>query len=276
MKQITKEAISACVARLCMQAACVLGDDMMAMLRGAHASEVSPAGKDALRHILDNAALARDEGVAMCQDTGIAVVWADVGTDVYIQGDFMEAVNEGVRRGYGSLRKSVLDPLTRVNTNDNTPAVVHVRLVPGDAVRLTVAPKGAGSENMSQVKMLKPAQGREGIFTFVREAVIAAGANPCPPVIVGVGIGSTMEGCALLAKRALLRSCGATHERDDIAALESELLEAINASGIGPQGFGGQWFALAVHIEAAPTHIACLPVAVNLQCHAARHATAVL
>lgn len=276
MKEITAAAISSCIEKLCVEAACKLGGDVVEALRAALDAEPSPAGRSALEQILQNAELAEQETVPMCQDTGLAVVWADIGQDVHIAGDFTEAVQEGVRRGYAMLRKSVLDPLTRKNTGDNTPAVLHVRLVPGDTLKLCVAPKGAGSENMSRVAMLKPAQGIDGVRQYIIDTAIAAGPNACPPIVVGVGVGGNLEECALLAKRALLRPCGKAGNREDVAALERQCLEAINASGIGPQGFGGRCFALAVHIETLPTHIACLPVAVNIQCHAARHAHAEL
>lgn len=205
----------------------------------------------------------------------MTVVFADIGRDVHIEGDLTAAVNEGVRRAYveGYLRKSVLDPITRVNTGDNTPAVLHIRFVEGDKLRLTVAPKGFGSENMSRLAMLPPSAGTEGILNQIVTAVTEAGASACPPVVVGVGIGGTMESCALLAKRQLLRPLGEPAEREDLAKLEETALARINASGIGPMGLGGATTALAVHLAAEPTHIAGLPVAVNLQCHACRHAS---
>ncbi|MDI6632593.1 MAG: fumarate hydratase, partial [Thermoanaerobacteraceae bacterium] len=229
--------------------------------------------------LLANAALARQEGIPVCQDTGVAVVFLEVGQDLRIVGDLEAAVHEGVRCGYreGYLRTSVVrHPLNRVNTGDNTPAVIHTRVVPGDRLRITVAPKGAGSENMSALRMLKPADGVEGVKRFVLEVVENAGPNACPPLVVGVGIGGTMEKAALLAKEALLRPLGSHSDDPLAAALEAELLEAINRSGIGPLGLGGRVTALAVHVSVYPCHIASLPVAVNLNCHAARHRSAEL
>jgi fumarate hydratase subunit alpha len=230
--------------------------------------------------LLKNADIARSEDVPMCQDTGFAVVFVELGQDVHIEGGALEdAINEGVRRGYteGYLRKSIVGhPLERVNTGDNTPAVIHLKLVPGNKMKITVAPKGGGSENMSGIKMLKPAEGVEGVKKFVLDTVKAAGPNPCPPIIVGVGIGGTFEKCALLAKEALLRPVGTPSHRPEIARLERELLDEINSTGIGPQGLGGRFTALAVHIEIYPVHIASLPVAVNINCHASRHKEIVL
>jgi len=230
--------------------------------------------------LMNNAQIAADEKVPMCQDTGFAVVFVELGQDVHIEGGLLEdAVNEGVRRGYtgGYLRKSIVGhPLERVNTGDNTPAVLHVKLVPGEQMKIIVAPKGGGSENMSAIKMLKPAEGVEGVKKFILDTVRAAGPNPCPPVIVGVGIGGTMEKAALIAKEALLRPVGTSSPRPEIAALESEILNDVNALGIGPQGLGGICTALAVHVEIYPAHIASLPVAVNINCHASRHREAIL
>lgn len=233
-----------------------------------------------MKQLLENAHIARENAVPMCQDTGFAVVFLELGQDVNITGGFLyDAVNEGVRKGYteGYLRKSIVNhPLQRINTGDNTPAVIHTSIVPGDKLTITVAPKGGGSENMSAIRMLKPAEGREGVKKFVLETVKNAGPNPCPPVIVGVGMGGTFEKAALLAKQALLRPLGQPHPESDIAELESELLEEINKTGIGPQGLGGRTTALGVHILTYPCHIASLPVAVNINCHAARHKKAVL
>ena len=216
----------------------------------------------------------------MCQDTGLAVVFLDVGQDVHLSGgNLADAVNEGVRRGYkeGYLRKSSLDhPLRRKNTGDNTPAIIHTRIVPGDKVRVTVAPKGGGSENMSRIKMMPPSDGKKGVVDFVVETVREAGSNPCPPIIVGVGLGGTFEYAAVLSKRALLRELGKPADDADNAALEKELLARINKLGIGPQGYGGRYTALAVHVESANCHLASLPVAVNIQCHAARHKETVI
>lgn len=230
--------------------------------------------------MLENAGIASAESIPMCQDTGFAVVFAQLGQEVHIvNGDFNDAINEGVRKGYheGYLRKSIVgNPLSRVNTGDNTPAVIHTKIVPGENINITVAPKGGGSENMSALKMLKPAEGVEGVKNFVLDTIKNAGPNPCPPLIIGVGIGGTMEKCALLAKEALLRTVGKPHPLEDITQLEQELLEKINKLGIGPAGLGGRTTALAVHIEIFGAHIASLPVAVNINCHAARHKSVVI
>ena len=277
MKEIHVKDISAAVAKLCVDACCRLPADVRAAFAERRQSEPSPVGRDILGQLMQNADIAADETVPICQDTGLAVVFADVGQDVHIiGGDFAEAVNEGVRRGYvdGYLRKSsVAEPLfERKNTGDNTPAVLHVRLVPGDGLRLRLAPKGAGSENKSVVKMLVPADGIEGVRKVVLDAVLAAGPNSCPPMVVGVGLGGTMEVAALCAKRAAARDLESRNPDPRYAAFEDELLELINRTGIGPQGLGGETTALKVHVEWAPTHIASLPVAVNINCHAARHA----
>jgi len=264
------------VRRLCLQACCDLPADAVAALTSAREREQKgSAAYSVLTQLIENQQLAREKQRPICQDTGMAVVFADIGREVFIQGDLTAAVNEGVHLAYteGYLRKSVLDPLTRVNTGDNTPAVLHLRLVAGDKVHLTVAPKGFGSENMSRVAMLPPSAGVEGILNCIVSAVRDAGASACPPVVVGVGIGGTMESCALLAKRQLLRPLGERAERDDVAAIEQEALLRVNATGIGPMGLGGVTSALAVHAAAEPTHIAGLPVAVNIQCHACRHAS---
>ncbi|OPY59598.1 MAG: L(+)-tartrate dehydratase subunit alpha [Pelotomaculum sp. PtaU1.Bin035] len=253
---------------------------MLDGLQKAYEQEISPNGKEIIRQLLMNAGIAREERVPMCQDTGCAVVFVDLGQDVRIVGgDFYEAINEGVRKGYkeGYLRKSIVShPLERKNTGDNTPAVIHTKIVPGENLRITVAPKGGGSENMSAVKMLKPSEGVEGVKKFVLEVVKAAGPDPCPPVVVGVGIGGTFEKAALLAKEALLRDLGEKSKHPDIAKLEEEILTEVNKLGIGPQGLGGRTTALAVHIEIFAAHIASLPVAVNINCHAARHKEIVL
>lgn len=281
MKEIHVADISAAVARLCVDACCRLPGDVCAALSACRAEEPSPVGRDILEQLIRNAAIASEERVPLCQDTGLAVVFADVGQEVHIVGGgFAEAVNEGVRRGYvdGYLRKScVAEPLfDRRNTGDNTPAVLHVRLVPGDTLRLRLAPKGAGSENKSVLRMLTPADGIDGVRGVVLEAVLAAGPNACPPMIVGVGIGGTMELAALCAKRAAVRDMGSRNADPRYAAFEDELLEMINRTGIGPQGLGGRTTALSVHVEWAPAHMASLPVAVNINCHAARHAEALL
>jgi len=257
-----------------------LGKDVLAAFEKGLKEEVSPTGKDIFNQLIENANIAREESVPMCQDTGFAVVFLDIGQDVHIAGgDLYEAVNEGVRRGYqeGYLRKSILGhPLERKNTGDNTPAVIHTRIVPGDKLKITIAPKGGGSENMSGLKMLKPAEGVAGVKKFVLETVSAAGPNPCPPIVVGVGIGGTFEKAALLAKEALLRPIDQKSSLPDIAKLEEELLEEINKLGIGPQGLGGRVTALAVHVEIFSVHLASLPVAVNINCHAARHKSIIL
>ncbi|WP_027356454.1 fumarate hydratase [Desulfofundulus thermocisternus] len=280
MRFIDAATITATVAELCQKANYELGEDVLRAFNEALDQEISLTGKDVLQQLLENARIAREEQVPMCQDTGFAVVFLEIGQEVMITGgDLYEAVNEGVRRGYrdGYLRKSIVDhPLRRKNTGDNTPAVIHTRIVPGDKLRIVVAPKGGGSENMSGLRMLKPAEGVEGVKNFVIEQVRAAGPNPCPPVVVGVGIGGTFEKAALLAKEALLRPLGQSHPDAEVAALEKELLEAINNLGIGPQGLGGRITALAVHVEVYPCHIASLPVAVNINCHASRHKEAVL
>ena len=264
------------IRRLCLRACCNLPDDAVSALSSAREAETAgSAARNVLDQLLENQQLAREKFRPICQDTGMAVVFADIGQDVFIQGDLTAAVNEGVRLAYteGYLRKSVLDPLTRVNTGDNTPAVLHVRFVEGDRITLTVAPKGFGSENMSRLFMLPPSAGIEGILTHILTTVKDAGASACPPVVVGVGIGGTMESCALLAKRQLLRPLGEPAEREDVAAIERDALKRINLSGIGPMGLGGAVTALAVHAAAEPTHIAGLPLAVNIQCHACRHAS---
>jgi fumarate hydratase subunit alpha len=277
LREIQVREITAAVERLCQEANYFLGEDIIGALQKGLQEEISPLGKDVFRQLLENAQLAREERMPLCQDTGTVVLFIDLGQDVrLVGGDFNRAINEGVRRGYlgGFLRNSIVDdPLGgRVNTGDNTPAIVHLRLVPGEKVKLVLAPKGGGSENMSAVRMLAPAQGAAGLTDFVVETVCHAGANPCPPVVVGVGLGGNFEEVALLAKRALLRPLGRPHPQHFYADLEKEMLEKINRSGIGPQGFGGRFTALAVHLETAPCHIASLPAAVNMNCHAARHA----
>ncbi|MDH7479518.1 MAG: fumarate hydratase [Syntrophomonadaceae bacterium] len=275
MRQVFTSQVVEAVARLCVEANCQLGEDVRRGLEHAVQLEESPLGKEILGRVLENAELAAARNLPLCQDTGLAVVFVEVGQEVSVVGGSLEeAINEGVRQGYrrGYLRKSIvsgLDP--RVNTGDNTPAVIFYDLVPGEKLRIILVPKGGGSENMSSLGMLRPSDGVKGIKRFVVEVVEKAGANPCPPVIVGVGIGGTMEKSALLAKRALLRPLGERHPDPQVAVLEKEMLEEINCLGIGPQGLGGRVTALDVHVETYPTHIACLPVAVNLNCHCARH-----
>jgi len=279
LRTITAGEIISTVKDLCMRAATELGADVQEALRGALEREESPLGRDVLAQIVENFEIAEKKGVPMCQDTGISVFFIDIGREVHIDGaPLEEAVNEGVRQGYkeGFLRKSVCDPFTRENTGDNTPAIIHVRIVEGDRLKIAYAPKGGGSENMSRLAMLKPAQGVEGIKDFILETIRTGGGNPCPPVVVGVGIGGNFEKCAILAKEAILRPIGSVNPDKGLAALEKELAVEINKTGIGPMGFGGMTTALAVHLKRAPCHIASLPVAVNIQCHAARHKEAEL
>lgn len=276
MRLVPASALVEPVKRLCLSACCNLPQDVYAALLHAQNKEAqNSAAQSVLNQLIENQQLAREKQRPICQDTGMAVVFVDIGREVFIEGDLTKAVNDGVRSAYvdGYLRKSVLDPITRVNTGDNTPAVLHIRFVEGDKLLLTVAPKGFGSENMSRLTMLPPSAGTEGILNQIVTAVTEAGASACPPVVVGVGIGGTMESCALLAKRQLLRPLGVPAEREDLAKLEQEALLRINATGIGPMGLGGATTALAVQIAAEPTHIAGLPVAVNIQCHACRHAS---
>ena len=279
MRQICADQITETVAKLCVEANCHLSGDIQARLNSACEQETWPQAVETLEHIIENYRIADRENVPICQDTGMACVFMKIGQDVHVQGDITEAVNEGVRRGYsgGYLRKSVVrDPLDRVNTGDNTPAMLYTELVSGDKIEITVAPKGFGSENMSQIKMLRPSDGVEGVKAFVKKVVEEAGPNPCPPIVVGVGIGGTFDKAAYMAKKALLRSVDIPNEKPFYAQLEKELLDSINQLGIGPQGFGGRTTALAVNIETCPTHIAGLPVAVNINCHVTRHKKEVL
>ncbi len=279
MREIQASALTEAVRDLCIQANRILPPDVAQALWEARQAEPFPPAQDLLELLLRNEGIARETGMPICQDTGMAVIFADVGQEVHILGDFEAAIHEGVRQGYtqGLLRKSVVrDPLRRVNTGDNTPAILHTRLVPGDRVTLTVAPKGFGSENMSRLSMLTPAQGVEGVKDFVLDTVRRAGANPCPPMVLGIGIGGDFEQVAEMAKRALMLPLGQSHPDPYYAALEAELLDAVNETGIGPQGLGGRTTCLGLHILASPTHIAGLPVAVNVSCHVTRHQTAVL
>ena len=272
MREIQAELLTNTVAQMCIRANYDLPRDVQA-------AEPWPAAQEILRQILENAELATANAQPICQDTGMACVFLEIGQEVHIAGDLKAAVQEGVRRGYaaGWLRKSVVrDPFDRVNTGDNTPAMLYFDLVPGEQIKITVAPKGFGSENMSRIAMLRPSDGLEGVKRFVLQTVQDAGPNPCPPIVVGVGIGGTFDKAALLAKQALLRELDTPNEDPFYRALEQELLESINALGIGPQGFGGRTTALAVNILTSPTHIAGLPVAVNLNCHVTRHVTEVL
>ena len=280
MRTIQASDITDAVRDLCIRANCVMNDGLLDALRQAREDENWPVAKATLGCMLENAAIAEREMVPICQDTGAACVFVELGQDAHIEGgSLVDAINAGVALGYtqGYLRKSmVADPLRRVNTDDNTPALITVDIVVGDGLKFTLAPKGAGSENMGQLKMLKPADGIEGVRAFVLDAVRHAGPNPCPPIIVGVGVGGNFDHVASLAKRALLRPVGVHNPDPFYAQLEDELLVAINELGAGPAGFGGATTALAVNVEQAPTHIACLPVAVNINCHVARHEEAVL
>ena len=276
MRTISAAAITDVVARLCVQANTKLPDDIAAALDLNRRDEPWPLARETLDLLWDNLELAGKKDLPVCQDTGMACVFVELGQEVHIQGDFEQAVHEGVRKGYGEgyLRKSIVgDPLRRVNTEDNTPAAITVRLVPGDRCTLTVAPKGFGSENMSRLGMLKPADGVEGVKNFVIETVRLAGSNPCPPIVLGIGIGGSFDKVAYLAKHALLRPIDQPNPDPVYAQLEQELLESINALGVGPQGFGGQTTCLGLSIETAPTHVAGLPVAVNVSCHVTRRAT---
>ena len=279
MREIKAAAVADAVAALCIEANAHLPADVEAALAAARAAEPWPLARHTLGLLEKNLEMACACDLPICQDTGMAVVFAEVGQEVHIDGGFEAAVNEGVRRGYGEgyLRKSIVgDPLRRVNTGDNTPAALHLRLVPGDKLKLTVAPKGFGSENMSRLAMLRPADGVEGVERFVLETVRLAGPNPCPPMVLGVGIGGSFDGVALLAKQALLRPLDKPNPDEYYAKLEKKLLAAVNELGIGPQGFGGKTTALGLAIETAPTHVAGLPVAVNVSCHATRRASAEL
>ena len=279
MKTISAAEITQTVARLSIQANTHLPPDIVAALDRTRRDEPWPLARETLDLLWDNLELAEEKSLPICQDTGMACVFVELGQDVHIEGNFERAVHEGVRQGYGEgyLRKSIVgDPLRRVNTEDNTPAAITLRLVPGDGCRITVAPKGFGSENMSRLGMLKPADGVEGVKNFVVETVRLAGSNPCPPVVLGVGIGGSFDKVAYLAKHALLRPIDQPNPDPFYADLERDLLRAINALGVGPQGFGGQTTCLGLSIETAPTHVAGLPVAVNVSCHVTRRATATL
>ena len=279
MRIIDTKTIIDTVERLCIDAACKLDEGLYSAIKQA-VSDEGELGAEVLNTLLENADLAREKQVAMCQDTGMAVVFVEIGQHVMISdGLLSDAINEGVRRGYesGYLRKSVVsDPISRLITNDNTPAIIHYDIVGGDRLKITVVPKGFGSENMSALKMLSPSDGLDGVVDFVLDVVKKGGQNACPPLIIGVGVGGTMEKAAILAKKALLRSVGKPHEDEFWNGVEIELKKRINELGIGPGGLGGATTALSVNIETFPTHIAGLPVAVNLNCHAARHAEAVL
>ena len=279
MREIQASRIAETVSRLCIEANTHLPGDMKRRIQDCRECETWPVAREILDRIVENYEIADAQNVPICQDTGMACVFLEIGQEVYVNGSIEEAVHEGVREGYkkGYLRKSVVrDPLDRVNTGDNTPAMIYYDMVPGDRIKITVAPKGFGSENMSQIKMLRPSDGVEGVKDFVLKVVSDAGPNPCPPIVVGVGVGGTFDKAALLAKKALMRSVDERNPDEFYASLEQELLEKINALGIGPQGFGGRTTALAVNIEKMPTHIAGLPVAVNINCHVTRHKMEVL
>lgn len=279
MREIKSDLIAQTVRNLCIDANCHLPSDIKESICAFCEREPWVPAKETLEHIKQNYHIADEMHQPICQDTGVACVFIEVGQDVHVSGSIEAAINEGVRRGYeeGYLRKSVVgDPIDRKNTGDNTPAMIYYDIVPGDLVSITVAPKGFGSENMSQIKMLKPSDGLQGVKDFILHVVEQAGPNPCPPIVVGVGIGGTFDKSALIAKKALLRPVDQRNPDPKYAAMEEEMLERINALGIGPQGLGGKTTALAVNIEVLPTHIAGLPVAVNISCHATRHKTEVL
>lgn len=280
MREISATAVKETVAQLCQEANYYLPDDVRAALEGARKKEEAPRAQKVLDMILQNAELAARNRVALCQDTGTCVVFLEVGQDVHIKGDLHKAIEDGVSKGYktGYLRSSMVrQPFSkRLNTGDNTPAVIHTEIVAGERLKVTIMPKGGGCENMSRLVILKPGEGREGVINFVVRAVEESGGNPCPPVIVGVGIGGTADHVMYLAKRALLRKVGEHHPDPEVAELEQELLNRINATGIGPQAWGGRTTALAVNVESFPAHITALPVGVNLQCHSARFKTAEL
>ncbi len=276
MRELAVATITETVAAMCQDANIYLGKDVAEALKSSLETEESPTGKEVLKQLIDNLEIAANEQIPICQDTGFAVFFVEIGQEVHLQGGTLEeAVNAGVRKGYseGYLRKSIVDdPLyERKNTGDNTPAVIYTDLVPGDKVKISFAPKGGGSENMSAVKMLKPADGEKGLVDFVVTQVKSAGPNPCPPIVVGVGIGGTFDRVAVSAKKALFRPLGQPHPNSKYADLEKKILAKINDLGVGPQGFGGRTFALAVHIETFPSHIASMAAAVNINCHASRH-----
>jgi fumarate hydratase subunit alpha len=279
IREIDAALITRTIKRLCLEATTVLNPDVMEAYEKGLSQEVSPQGREVFKQIQHNARIGREESISLCQDAGMAVVFMELGQDVHIVGmSLAECVNDGVRQGYaeGHLRPSTLDPISRKNYGDNTPAILHIELVPGDGVKIHVLTKGFGGENMSRVVLFHPGAGLEGVREFVINRVREAGANPCPPIIVGVGIGGNFEKCAIIAKRALLRPVGQSHPDPDVSKFEQELLSDINNTGIGPQGLGGRITALAVHIETYPTHIGSLPVGVNLQCHSHRCKSAVL
>ncbi|EQI11185.1 fumarate hydratase [Clostridioides difficile] len=279
MRKIKSEQIVEQVKKLCIEASLYLGEDVLSCIKEKAKSEKSEVGKNILNILVENAEIAKEKNIPICQDTGMAVFFVEIGQEGLIEGDTLtDAINEGVRQGYeeGYLRKSVVSPINRVNTKDNTPAVIHYDMVKGDKIKIEFAAKGFGSENMSKMKMLKPSDGLEGIKKFIIDTVSEAGPNPCPPMVIGVGIGGTVDKCAQIAKKALFRELGEFNKDENIAKLESELLTAINKLGIGPQGLGGTTTALGLNIETFPTHIAGLPVVVNINCHASRHKKVVI
>ena len=280
MREISCNAIISSIKEMCIQATHYLSDDMKSALYKGVEKEESPLGRQILEQLCENLTIAGEDMIPICQDTGMAVVFVEIGQEVHItDGGLEDAINEGVRQGYveGYLRKSVVsDPIERVNTQDNTPAIIHYSIVPGDRFRITLAPKGFGSENMSAIRMFKPSAGIEGIKDFILETVETAGPNPCPPMVVGVGIGGTFDKAALLAKKALMRPVDSENEDPYYADLEKEMLEKINQLGIGPQGFGGKTTAIGLNIETMPTHIAGMPCAINISCHVTRHKTEVI
>ena len=279
MREFDVKLVTDAVAKLCIDANYNIPQDVLEKLKFSCENEESPVAKDILTQIIENDILAKETKVPMCQDTGLTVVFLEIGRDVHLSGDIYEAVQEGVRNGYkdGYLRKSIVkDPFNRVNTGDNTPAIIHTKLVEGDKVKIIIAPKGGGSENMSTVTMMKPSDGLKGVKEFILNFIDKAGGNPCPPIVVGVGIGGNLEKSALLAKEALLRDVSDVNSDENLRTLEEELLRDINKLGIGPMGLGGRTTALAVKVKVHPCHIAQLPLAININCHAARHKEVIL
>jgi fumarate hydratase subunit alpha len=280
IRDIDANQITNAVAKMCIESNYILPEDVLTALKNQKENEESPLGKEIFDQLIENARIAETENCPICQDTGLTVIFVELGQDVHISGGtLIEAINAGVRKGYqeGYLRKSIVNhPFLRKNTGDNTPAIIHTTPVPGDRLKIIVAPKGGGSENMSALKMMKPSDAVAGVKKFVVDTVKSAGSNPCPPIIVGVGIGGNFEMAAILSKKSLLRELGQHNPEKDIAELETELLKLVNQTGVGPQGLGGRITALAVNIEIHPCHIASMPVAVNIQCHAARHQETIL
>lgn len=280
MKIIQSEIIEKLVSKMCIEANCNLSNDMKCAIKNAYEKEKSDIGKDILKKTIENYTIAQSKQIPICQDTGMAVFFVDIGNEVYVEGDTItDAINKGVKDGYkkGYLRKSIVkDPLFRENTNDNTPAVIHYTFSKGDKITITLIPKGFGSENMSAIKMFAPSDGIEAIKNFVVDTVKKASSNPCPPIVIGIGIGGDFESCAILSKKALTREVDSKNSNQYYADLEDELFTLVNKTGIGPQGFGGTQTCLGVNIEKAPTHIASLPCAINISCHVSRHLTKVI